>query len=110
MEPNMEQEINRLHASVCGALSDPKRIAILYALHEGPKNVTELAELLNLNQATASRHLKVLRERSLVKAERHGAHIYYSLADERVVEALDLLREVLASILAQRKVLAEFMV
>jgi ArsR family transcriptional regulator len=109
MEPNMEQEINQLHAAVCGALSDPKRIAILYALHEGPKNVTELAELLNLNQATTSRHLKVLRDRSLVRAERRGAHIYYSLADERVIQALDLLREVLAAILAQRQALAELM-
>lgn len=109
MERNLEAEINQLHAAVCGALSDPKRIAILYALHEGPKNVTELSELLDLNQATTSRHLKVLRDRSLVETDRQGVHIYYSLADERVIEALDLLREVLASVLEQRKTLAELL-
>ncbi|RME47753.1 MAG: ArsR family transcriptional regulator [Chloroflexi bacterium] len=109
MEPRLEAEINRLHAAVCSALSDPKRISILYALYDGPKNVTELTELLGLNQATTSRHLKILRDRSLVEAERRGVHIYYSLADERVIQALDLLREVLASTLEQRKTLAELM-
>jgi DNA-binding transcriptional ArsR family regulator len=107
MEPNLEAEINRLHAAVCSALSDPKRIAILYALRDSPKNVTELTELLDLNQATTSRHLKVLRDRSLVDTQRDGVHIYYSLADARVTEALDLLRGVLAATLEQRKTLAE---
>lgn len=109
MDRNLEAEINRLHAAVCGALSDPKRIGILYALSDGPKNVTELSELLSLNQATTSRHLKVLRDRSLVETDRQGVHIYYSLADERVIEALDLLREVLASTLEQRKTLADML-
>lgn len=70
---------------------------------------TLLAELLDLNQATTSRHLKVLRDRSLVETDRQGVHIYYSLADERVIEALDLLREVLASTLEQRTALVEIM-
>lgn len=109
MDRNLDAEINQLHAAVCGALSDPKRIAILYVLDEGPKNVTELSELLDLNQATTSRHLKVLRDRSLVETDRRGVHVYYSLADERVIEALDLLREVLASVLERRKTLAEMM-
>ena len=109
MEPRLEVEINRLHAAVCSALSDPKRISILYTLHHGPKNVTELTELLGLNQATTSRHLKILRDRSLVTTKRDGVHVYYSLADERVIEALDLLRGVLASTLEQRKTLAEMM-
>lgn len=43
----------------------------------------------------------------MVNGERDGVRVYYSLADDRVIEALDLLRKVLASILAQRKVLAE---
>ena len=43
----------------------------------------------------------------MVTTERDGVSIYYSLADHRVIEALDLLREVLAQILGQRKTLAE---
>jgi len=47
--------------------------------------------LLNISEPT-SRHLKVLRERSMVNHERDGVHVYYSLADQRIIEALDLLR------------------
>jgi DNA-binding transcriptional ArsR family regulator len=107
MKEDLRREIYQLHAGVCMALSDPKRIAMLYELRGGPKNVSELAASLNLGQVTVSRHLKVLREHFLVDGEREGTAVRYSLADPRVVQALDLLREVLAFTLARRKALAE---
>jgi ArsR family transcriptional regulator len=107
MDQILKQEVNLLHAHVCQALADPKRILILYALAEGPKYVSELAERLDIPQPTVSRHLKVLRERSLVETEREGAAVYYSLTDKRVIEALELLRAVLANTLNQQAELAE---
>jgi DNA-binding transcriptional ArsR family regulator len=103
----LQEEIGQLHAELCQCLADPRRISILYALSDGPKNVSELMEILDMNRATASRHLKVLRDGAMVSTERDGVSIYYSLADGRVIQALDLLRGVLAEILAQRKALAE---
>jgi len=103
----LREEIDQLHAELCQCLADPRRISILYALSDGPKNVSELIEILDMNRATASRHLKVLRDGAMVSTERDGVSIYYSLADGRVIQALDLLRGVLAEILAQRKALAE---
>ncbi len=102
MDERLEQEVNLLHAHVCQALADPKRILILYALAQSPRYVNELVDGLGIPQSTVSRHLKVLRERSLVTAERDGATVHYSLADRRVIEALDLLRAVLADSLAQQ--------
>lgn len=107
MDKALRQEIDQLHAEICQCLADPKRIAILYALSEGRKNVGGLMQTLDIDRATASRHLKVLRDRSMVTSERDGVSIYYSLVDRRVIEALDLLRGVLAQILVQRKALAE---
>ena len=107
MDKALQEEIDQLHAELCQCLADPRRISILYALSEGPKNVSELMEILDMNRATASRHLKVLRDGATVSTARDGVSIYYSLADERVIQALDLLRGVLAEILAQRKALAE---
>jgi len=101
------EEINQLHAEVCQALADPTRIAILYELSDGEKNVGELAEALGCNRVTVSRHLRVLRERAIVRTERRGVSIYYSLADQRIIAALDLLRQVLAQIMATHKMLAE---
>jgi DNA-binding transcriptional ArsR family regulator len=107
MDKQLLKEINQLHAEICGGLSDPNRIAILYALADKPTSVMELAELLEMPQPSLSRHLKVLRDRGMVLSQRQGANIYYSLGDKRIVKALDLLREVLADHLSKRSVLAE---
>src|SRR5665648_1283692 len=55
VDERLEKEVNLLHASICQALADPKRILILYALSEGPKNVSELTEALDVPQPTVSR-------------------------------------------------------
>ncbi len=103
----LEQEVNQLHAEICAGLADPKRILILYALHEKPRNVNELVELLELSQPMISRHLKVLRERGMVATSRFGTTVEYRIADERLIQALDLLRAVLASKLQNQAALAE---
>lgn len=103
---SLQREIILLHAQVCQGLADPKRILLLYALAEGPRRVTDLAEMLDLPQPTVSHHLKILRERGLVTADQEGTAVYYALADERVIQALDLLREVLRAQLALRADLA----
>jgi len=106
VQTTLRREVYQLHAEICHALSDPNRILILYELREGPRNVGELAENLAISQPTVSRHLKVLRDRRMVKAERDGTNIYYTLADKRVIQALNLLREMLAGILEERTALA----
>jgi ArsR family transcriptional regulator len=106
MDSNLREEITRLHAQICGGLADPNRILILYTLADGPHNVSELTAILNLPQPTVSRHLKTLRERSMVQAERVGQAVIYSLADRRIIEALDLLRAFMADSLRNQSVLA----
>jgi len=96
------QELREMHATVCQALADPTRIALLYELGNGPKHVNELVDALELPQATVSRHLKMLRERSLVNTRREGAFIYYSLSDERVLSALDTMFAVKNDILVRQ--------
>ncbi len=103
----LQQEISQLEADFCSALSDPNRLLILYALNDGPRNVTELTNELNLNQPTASRHLKILRERGLVHTTRQGTTITYEISDRRLIEALDLLRSVMRDRLAYRAGLME---
>jgi DNA-binding transcriptional ArsR family regulator len=109
MDEALEREVNLLHANICQGLSDPKRILMLYALRDRPMHVNELADALHVPQPTISRHLKILRERQLVAAEREGPSVLYSLADERVIDALDILRAVLLGTLSRQGVLAENM-
>lgn len=46
--PNLEAEVTQLHAEICAGLADSNRILILYALSQGPRNVTELCNELNM--------------------------------------------------------------
>ncbi len=103
----LQQEISQLEADFCFALSDPTRLLILYTLADQPHNVTELSGELDVIQPTTSRHLKILRDRGLVIAERQGTTVTYRLADQRLIQALDLLRTVMRDRLAYRAGLME---
>jgi DNA-binding transcriptional ArsR family regulator len=107
LDPKFEREIALMHSRVCYGVADPKRVLILYALEKGPLCVTELAAEVGITQPAVSRHLRVLRERSLVSTGRRGPAVYYSLADHRLIEAIDLLRSVLAAQLASERSAAE---
>lgn len=96
--PNFE-ELQLLHNLVCPAVGDPKRMWILYTLHESPRNVTELAEMLNLPQPTVSRHLAVLRQSGMVEAAREGTSVIYSVRDARIITVLDTMRQLLRDVL-----------
>lgn len=101
------EELNQLHANICQALADSKRILIIYALHDHPRNVSTLADDLELPQPTVSRHLRVLRQQSLVLTERDGPSVIYHLADERIVHVLDTMRQVMFDNLEHRSDLLE---
>jgi DNA-binding transcriptional ArsR family regulator len=110
MNAVLEGEVVQLHAQICAGLADPSRILILYELSQSMRNVTELATNLKMPQPLVSRHLKILRERGMVLAERRGTTVEYTLADRRLIDALDLLRAVLRDTLAKRAELAEAIV
>jgi ArsR family transcriptional regulator len=96
------QELNVLHAGICQALAYPKRILMLYALNEHPRHVTALADHLGLPQPTVSRHLRVLREQSLVLTQRDGPAVIYRLADRRIIGVLDTTQQVMLDALERR--------
>ena len=67
------------------ALADPTRINIVNALqiHEW-LCVTDLAEILGMTKSAVSHQLKVLRTAKLVRSQKRGKNVYYSLNDEHV--------------------------
>jgi ArsR family transcriptional regulator len=104
---DLRDEIMRMHAQVCAALADPTRILLLYSVSTQPRSVGELVKMLEISQPTVSRHLQYLRDRRLVVANREGQNVYYSLVDMRIIQALDLLRAVLADNLTHQSTLAD---
>ncbi len=93
---SIANELNQLHASVCKGLADPKRLLIINALRDGEMSVGEICEELELPQANVSQHLAIMRERGLVNARKDGQFVFYSLTTMKIVEAVDLLRQVMA--------------
>ena len=63
-------------------LSADKRIEIIELLKKEPMNVNALAEVLGITQSAVSQHLRVLKASGLVRDERQGYWIYYSLNRE----------------------------
>jgi DNA-binding transcriptional ArsR family regulator len=102
LDEQLRDELTELTTSVCKALNDPKRLMILYALRDGPLTVSELVELLDASQANVSQHLAILRERGIVEPDRQGNNVYYSLRHPQVLEAVDLLRDILSAELGRR--------
>lgn len=100
------EEISALHARVCKAIADGKRLQIINELRDGPRTVGELVTALGVTQANASQHLAILRDRGIVTARRTGANVQYSLTSMKVVQAVDLLCEFMRELADTRRSLA----
>ena len=81
----IEKVVERLRA-----LADESRIRLLLRLKRGECNVTSLAAELGLAQASASKHLNVLRHAGLVAVRRDGTQALYSVKDQSIFEMCEL--------------------
>lgn len=69
-------------ATYLKALGDPIRLRIIRGLQAGPMSVSDLTDLLELEMANVSHHLRVLFHADIVTTEREGKFIYYALNAE----------------------------
>ncbi len=88
-------DIYALQAAVLMALANPRRLEMVHLLADGPWEVGRLADHLEIPQPAASRHLAALRAAGLVEAVRTGREVRYQLTDGGVVDACELMRQVL---------------
>jgi DNA-binding transcriptional ArsR family regulator len=69
------------------------RYRIVEALFSGPKTVSELAKKTKLSQPLVSQHLRILKETGLVRDERNGQEVVYTLNTEHTIRLLKRLSE-----------------
>jgi DNA-binding transcriptional ArsR family regulator len=84
-----------MHAEMCQALANPHRLAIMYSLKDGEKCVGDLAAALEISVHNVSQHLRILRQRLLVRSRKEGQTVYYSITNPKFVQACGLIREAL---------------
>lgn len=74
-------------------IGDVTRIRLLISLEKKEMCVNELAEILKMTKSAVSHQLKTLRAAKLVKAEKRGKNVFYSLSDYHVKTLLDMAYE-----------------
>ncbi len=73
---------------VSKALADKNRLKIIQYLGTGQRNVTEVAEKLNVEENLASHHLRVLASLGFLKNDKKGREVYYRINETRFVSLL----------------------
>lgn len=91
----MYSQIFDLHSELLKALAHPRRLEIVQLLRDQELCVSDIYEMLDLPQANISQHLMILREAGVVATARDGKQVIYKLANPKIIQASDLLREVL---------------
>jgi ArsR family transcriptional regulator, virulence genes transcriptional regulator len=86
-----------LEADLIRVLANPKRIMIVNLLGQGPGTVTEIAGRLHLSMQNASQHLRVMKDRGIVRAARDGREVRYALTSPVLSECCRLVRQALLS-------------
>ena len=77
--PGMDEKQVVSVAQMFNGLADETRVKIVKLLAKGEFTVDELVEFLGAAQSTTSHHLRVLKDANLIKGEKRGRNIYYSL-------------------------------
>ena len=90
-----KENFYNLHAEMCKTISNPRRQAILDTIRNGEMTVSELIEKTGISQANLSQHLAILRSKGVVSTRRDGNNVHYSLSNLKIIEAYDLISEVL---------------
>jgi len=80
-------------AELLKALAHPVRLCIVKGLMDKQCNVTHMQECLELPQSTISQHLGILKSKGIIKGERKGLEITYSVVNEAVKKIINALYE-----------------
>lgn len=71
-------------------IGDNTRCKILFALKESPMCVCDLANVLSMTKSSISHQLNKMKTAGVVKCERNGKQVFYSLDDNHVFEIFDI--------------------
>lgn len=90
------EEFNERHADFCSVFCNPNRLKLFHMLSREEYTVSELSEATGIPQPTVSQHLRRMRDQRVVARRAEGNRAYYRLRDERIIDALETIREILS--------------
>ncbi|SMC86876.1 ArsR family transcriptional regulator [Papillibacter cinnamivorans DSM 12816] len=77
-------------SGVFRALSHPARLCVVNKLTTTVLTVGQMQECLGMSQSNVSQHLSILKSRGIIKGERIGSEVFYSLADDRMKDLVKI--------------------
>jgi rhodanese-related sulfurtransferase/DNA-binding HxlR family transcriptional regulator len=98
---SFKQDVYLQLARVAKAVGHANRLELLEFVAQGPRSVEELANMVRLSVANASKHLQELRRAGLVRARKERVQVFYEVAGPDVVDLLSALRVVAESRVAE---------
>lgn len=96
----MPRPIYDVKAQFFKTLGHPARIRVLEILAGGPRSVSELQPDVGLESSHLSQQLAVLRKAGVVRAEREGSSMVYSVADPQIFELLSVAKQIISTSLS----------
>lgn len=89
--PDKEQDLLKV-VEILKVLSNRVRLGALCTMLEKEVSVTELSDILNIEQTALSQHLKILRDMELVQVRRNHRTLYYSTKDQKLLKLIKTLQ------------------
>ena len=78
-------------AETFGLLADPTRLSIVVVCMEREISAGDIADKLGLSASLVSHHLRLLRAARMLRAERRGKQVFYSMSDACVSDVLKIM-------------------
>ncbi len=98
----MMEQVYELHADVCKIFSNAKRLEIINMLRDRELSAGELLEKTGLSKANLSQHMAVLKSKGVIITHKEGINIYYCIANPKIIQACNLMKEVLLEQLEEK--------
>jgi len=87
--------IDDMYVKIFKALGHPIRMKIVRKLRNGPLCVCTINETVEFSQSNLSQHLKILKDAGILKSDKEGLKIMYSIKDEEVKNLLDIAEKII---------------
>jgi ArsR family transcriptional regulator len=102
----MRKDYYRAHSEICKTIAHAKRLEILDTLRRGEMSVNQIAEAMDAPPANVSQQLAILRSAGVLDTRHKGTSVFYRIANPKILQAYDLMTEVMKEVATTRARLA----
>lgn len=95
-----KQDLCEMHCELCKVFTSARRVQILHALRDKELSVGQIEKAIGFPQANISQHLSIMRQKGVVSTRRKSTTVLYKIAYPRMMDAFDIMHDILKQRLA----------